>query len=124
MFNVSSVWSMSNYVPIEYPKWVDGVVVRNVEEEQARREALEEAAAAVRAAELARPPSPAGIRMRRTRERRRAGKMSIRVDVSVAQIEFLASSGFINPRSLDDPTEVARSVCCALDCLTWDGATL
>jgi hypothetical protein len=64
---------MHSYVPIEYPKWLDGVLVQNVEEEQARREVLHEVAATARAAELTRSPSPAGIRMRRTRERRREG---------------------------------------------------
>jgi hypothetical protein len=108
----------SNYVPIEYPKWVDGVLVRNAGEEQARREALSEAAAAARVAELARPPSPAGIRMRRTRERRREGKMSIRCDISTDQIEALTDAGFIDPALRDDAAEVARGVCRSLDRLT------
>jgi hypothetical protein len=80
---------ISTYVPNEYPKWVNGVLVRNAEAKLARREALAEALAAARAAEPIRPPSPAGIRMRRTRERRREGKMSIAFDISVAQIEAL-----------------------------------
>jgi hypothetical protein len=71
-----------NYTPIEYPKWVDGVPVRNADEERAHRAALAEAADAARAVELARPASSAGIRMRRTRERRREGRMSIRCDIS------------------------------------------
>ena len=69
--NGSNVRVMSNYIPIGYPKWIDGVVVRNLEEEQAHRATLTEAAKAARAAELTRLPSPAGIRMRRTLERRR-----------------------------------------------------
>jgi len=42
---------MSNYIPIEYPKWVNGALVRNVEEERARRKALAEAAEVARASE-------------------------------------------------------------------------
>jgi hypothetical protein len=38
---------MGEYVPIEYPKWIDGVVVRNAAEEQAHRAALERSASAV-----------------------------------------------------------------------------
>jgi hypothetical protein len=79
MTNCSNVRVMPNYVPIEYPKWVDGV--QNAEEERARRLALAEAVEMASAAELARTRSPAGIRMRRTRERRREGKLSIRCDI-------------------------------------------
>jgi hypothetical protein len=112
---------MLNYVPIEYPKWVDGVLVRNVEEKQARREALTEAEAAAHAAELTRPPSPAGIRMRRTRERRREGKLSIRCDISTDQIEALVEVGFIDPAMRDDTAEVARAVGRSLDRLRRSG---
>ena len=35
---------MNNYVPIEYPKWVDGVLVQNAAQEQTHRAALAEAA--------------------------------------------------------------------------------
>ena len=106
---------MLNYVPIEYPKWVDGVLVQNAAEEQAHRETLAEAAEAARATELARPPSPAAIRMQRTRERRREGKMSIRCDISSDQIGALAEAGFIDPAMRNDPAEVARGVCRLLD---------
>ena len=58
MNNGSNVRAMSSYVPIEYPKWVTGVLVQNAEEEQARRAALAEAAEVARAVELNRPPSP------------------------------------------------------------------
>jgi hypothetical protein len=51
----AKVRRMPDYVPIEYPKWVDGVVFRNSEEERAHRATLAEVA---RAAELTRPPSP------------------------------------------------------------------
>jgi hypothetical protein len=105
---------MHNYVPIEYPKWVGGVLVRNAEEERALQAMLSEAAEAARAAEPTRPPSPAAIRMQRTRERRRAGKMSIRCDISAAQIEALATAGFIDPAMRDDAVEVARAVCRSL----------
>src|ERR1700723_3493241 len=93
---------MSNYIPIEYPKWVNGVLVQNAEEERAHRAALAESAERAQAAELARPPSPAGIRMRRTRDRRREGKLSIRIDISTAQIEALVEVGLIDPAMRDD----------------------
>jgi hypothetical protein len=47
---------MGEYVPIEYPKWIDGVVVQNAAEEQAHRAALERAASAV-TVQAAPPPS-------------------------------------------------------------------
>jgi hypothetical protein len=118
MINGSNVKVMSTYVPIEYPKWVDGVLVQNASEEQVHRAALAEAAEVARAAEFTRPPSPAGIRMRRTRERRREGKMSIRCDISTDQIEALSKAGFIDPAMGDDPAEVARGVCRVLDRLS------
>jgi hypothetical protein len=109
---------MRGYIPIEYPKWVDGVLVQNAAEEQARLAVFAESAAAVRAAELALPPSPANIRMRRTRERRREGKLSIRCDISSVQREALAKAGFIDPAMRDDAAEVARGVERSLSCLT------
>jgi hypothetical protein len=112
---------MPDYIPIEYPKWVDGVLVRNAEEEQAHRAALAEAAEVARATQLTRPPSPAGIRMRRTRERRREGRMSIRCDISEVHIEALAKAGLIEPAMRDDAAEVARGVCRSLDRLTRSG---
>jgi hypothetical protein len=112
---------MPNYVPIEYPKWVGGVLVRNADGERAHRAALTKAADAARAAEHARPPSPAAIRMQRTRERRRKGKMSLRFDISAAQIEALAMVGFIDPTMRDDAAEVARGICRALDRLNRSG---
>jgi hypothetical protein len=126
MINGSNVRLMHGYVPIEYPKWVNGVVVQNEGQELRLRAALAEAAAATRAAELTRPRSPAGIRMRRTRERRREGKMSIRIDISTGQIEPLAKAVLIDPDMLDDAAEVARGVCRSLDRLTLSdhGATL
>lgn len=109
---------MGEYVPNEFPKWVHGVVVQNAAEESAQRAALPEAAVAAGAAELARPPSRAGIRMRRTRERRREGKLSIRVDISVRQIEALAAAGFIDPASRGDAAEVAQGIVRAMDYAT------
>jgi hypothetical protein len=115
---------MKGYIPIEYPKWVDGVLVQNAAEEQAYRATTDEAAAAASAVELTRAPSPAGIRMRRTRERRREGKLSIRCELSTIQIEALAKAGFIDPVMLDDAAEVARGVCRSLDRLTLSAGTL
>jgi hypothetical protein len=109
---------MSHYIPIEYPKWVEGVLVRNVEEERALRTAVADALADARANERARPPSAAGVRMRRTRERRREGKMSIRCDITAAQIEALCKAGLIDPFMRDDATEVARGIGRSLDGLT------
>lgn len=108
---------MERYIPIEYPKWVDGVLVQNADEEQAHRAGLPEAACGSEP----RAPSAAGIRMRRTRERRREGKLSIRCDVSTVQIEALANAGFIDPAKLDDAAEVAQAVGRVMDRLTRQG---
>ena len=101
---------MRNYVPIEYPKWVGCVVVHRAAEEQAHRAALGEAAATAPTAELTRSTSAAGIRMRRTRERRRAGKLSIRCDISTEHIQALTIGGFIDPARQDHGAEVAWGV--------------
>jgi hypothetical protein len=106
---------MRSYVPIEYPKWIGCVVVRSAAEEQAHGAPLREAAATSRTAEPARSTSPAGIRMRRTRERRRAGKLSIRYDISTEQIQVLTSGGFIDPAKQDHGAEVVRGVGRAID---------
>ncbi len=100
---------MQGYIPIEYPKWIDGVVVQNAAEEQEHRAALAETADA-RNAGLIRPPPPASIRMRRSRERRREGKLSIRCDVSSVQIEALTKTGFIDSTNWNDVGEVAWGV--------------
>jgi len=86
-----------------------------------RRAALAQAAEAARVAELIRPPSPAGIRMRRTRERRREGKLSIRCDISAVQIEAMAKVGFIAPDMQDDPAEVVLGVSRLMDRLMRSG---
>ena len=106
---------MLGYIPVEYPKWVAGVVVQNKSEEEARLTKLAEAAAEARAAKRARPLSPAGVRMRRTRERRREGKQTIRCDISTDQIEALTKAGFIDPAKQNDRAEVARGVGRLLD---------
>jgi hypothetical protein len=109
---------MRGYVPIEFPKWIDGVLVQNAAEEQAHRAALAETAAVTRVAELPPSPSPAGIRMRRTRERRREGKLSIRCEISTVQIEALMEAGFIDPVMREDAAEVALGVIRAIGRLT------
>jgi hypothetical protein len=109
---------MSNYIPIEFPKWVGGVLVQNGGEERALRAMLSEAAEVPRAVEPTRPPSPAAIRMQRTRERRREGRMSVRCDISTDQIQALVSAGLIEPAMRDDATEVALGVVRAMDRLT------
>jgi hypothetical protein len=45
---------MQGCVPIEYPKWVDGILVQDAAEEQALRVTREEPAAEAVAAELLR----------------------------------------------------------------------
>jgi hypothetical protein len=111
MFNGSNVEVMPNYVPVEYPKWVGGVLIQNAEEERAHRAALTEAAEVARAAELTRPPSPAATRMQRTRDRRRAGRMLIRCDISKGQIEALAMAGFIDLARWIVSTDRATAQC-------------
>jgi hypothetical protein len=109
---------MERYIPTEFPKWVGGALVRSAAEERDRRAALEDAAATASAAELLRPPSLASMRMRRSRERRREGKLSIRFDISSAQIEALVSAGLIDPARQDDAVEVALGVVRLMDHLT------
>ncbi len=58
------------------------------------------------------------MRMRRSRERRREGKLSIRFDISSAQIEALVSAGLIDPARQDDAVEVALGVVRLMDHLT------
>jgi hypothetical protein len=65
--------------------------------------------------------SPAAIRMQRSRERRREGKRTIRCDISTAQIEALASAGFLDTALRDDPVEVARGVRRLIDRLAGSG---
>jgi len=157
---------MPPYVPIEYPKWVGGVLVHDAAEELALRAAREDASPAgtvqaappppetttaeqmhidaprarlvallalraapspvARAEKRAQPPSPAAIRMRRTRERRREGKQSARWDISTAQIETLVAAGFLDPAKRDDAAEWARGFERVLDhlALSVQGATL
>jgi hypothetical protein len=64
------------------------------------------------------PPSPAAIRMQRSRERRREGKRTIPCDISTAQIEALASAGFLDRAMRDDAVEVAHGVGRMIDHLT------
>lgn len=109
---------MKVYLPIEYPKWFGDVLVQNADEEQAHRKTVANVAEVTRATELAPPPSSASIRMHRTRERRREGKLSIRCDVSMEHIEALAEAGLIDPAMRDDATEVALGVIRAIDRLT------
>jgi hypothetical protein len=59
--------------------------------------------------------------MRRTRERRREGKISIRRDISAAQTEALIVAKFIDPASRADAAALARGVCCWLDRLPRSG---
>ncbi len=63
----------------------------------------------------ARPSSPAGLRMRRMRERQRNGLRPISLDVSAVQIEALVLAGFLDASMRDDAAEVARGVRRLLD---------
>jgi hypothetical protein len=69
-----------------------------------------EAFAEARTPEILKPASPAGIRMRRTREWRREGRMSIRCDISAAQIEALVEAGLIDPVMRGDVAEITRGL--------------
>jgi hypothetical protein len=70
------------------------------------------------AAEPARPPSSAGGRMRRMRERRRNGKRSITLDMSPVQIESLVHGGFLGASMRDDAAEIALGIGRLLDRVT------
>jgi hypothetical protein len=107
---------MAAYVFQEFPKWLGDVIVENAAEERAHLLAV--------AAAVAQPsgvPSPAALRMQRSRERRREGKRTIPCDVSTAQIEALAATGFLDPALRDVAAEVARSVGRLMDRLAGSG---
>jgi hypothetical protein len=101
---------MGEYMPIEYPKWVDGVLLKNEAEEQAHRTPVAEAAEVARAAELARPPSPAAIRMRRSRKRRRAGQRCVPFVVCDHEIEALVTSGLLNSVARNDSHAIGTAL--------------
>jgi hypothetical protein len=106
---------MAGYVPIEFPKWVGDLLVNNAEEEAALRAALAKPASADRADGPVRLLSSAGIRMRRTRQRRQEGRQIVSLDLSAAQIEALVMAGYLDPVLRDDAAEVARGVGRMLD---------
>jgi hypothetical protein len=111
---------MAAYVFREFPKWVGDVIVENAAEERALLLGLAEDVA-VAVAQPSNVPSPAAIRMQRSRERRREGKRTIPCDISAAQIEALAAAGFLDTALRDDPVEVARSVGRLIDRLAGSG---
>jgi hypothetical protein len=78
---------MAAYVFLEFPKWVGNVLVESAAEERAH---LLAEGVAVGVVQPSNAPSPAALRMQRSRERRRQGKRTIRCDISAAQIEALA----------------------------------
>jgi hypothetical protein len=101
---------MPTYVPIEYPKWVDGVLVNNAAEEQAHRAALVESAAVARATELARMPSPAAERMRLARQRQRDGIRVIPFEVRDEEIEGLVARGLLDPVARHNRNAIANAL--------------
>jgi hypothetical protein len=105
----------------EYPKWVGDVVVQNEAEDRAQLAAI--AALTCPAEATQTPPlrSPAAVRMRRSRERRRDGKRTILCDILADQIEALALAGFIDPAKRDDAAEGARGVGRLVEGLTRSG---
>ena len=105
----------------EYPKWVGDVVVQNEAEERAQLAAMAALTDPAEAMQAPPPRSPAAIRMRRSRERRRDGKRTILCDISADQIEALALAGFIDPAKRDDAAEVARGVGRSLERLSRSG---
>jgi hypothetical protein len=112
--------SMAAYEFQEFPKWVGNVLVESAAEERALLLELAEGVA-VAVAQPSNVPSPAAIRMQRSRERRREGKRTIPCDISTAQIEALASAGFLDRAMRDDAVEVAHGVGRMIDHLTRSG---
>lgn len=111
---------MGGYVPIEYPKWVDGVLVQNAAEERSHRAALAKVAAVARAAELVRAPSPAAIRMRRSRKRRRAGQRCVSFVVCDHEIEALVRNGWLDPVARNDSRAIGLALGRLMDRLQPD----
>ncbi|HEY4044451.1 MAG TPA: hypothetical protein VGM32_21770 [Rhodopila sp.] len=93
---------MAGYVFHEYPKWVGDVLVENAAEERAHRLTLADGMGSAAFAPPVNTPSPAAIRMRRSRERRREGKRTIRCDISIAQIDALGAIGLLDATIRDD----------------------
>jgi hypothetical protein len=89
----------------EYPKWVGDVVVQNEAEERAHLAATGALTTAAEAAQT--PPSPAAIRMRRSRERKRDGKRTIRFDIQAAHVDALILAGWLDQSTRDDMAEAA-----------------
>jgi hypothetical protein len=131
---------MRDYIPIEYPKWVGGVIVQNAAEEQALRSLAADPSSGshIVSLEINRrsppvpPPalavvtsdkSPASvtIRMRRSRARRRAGKRTISFDIATDQIEALIRAGFLDPAMRDDAAAVALGVERLMDHMSRSG---
>jgi hypothetical protein len=144
---------MLGYMPVEYSKWVAGVLVQNATEEQARRAALEgmtpagavdavpsprentaeqshldsvrarilELLAAKRATsagsnvahptpKLARPPSLAAIRMRRSRKRRRDKLRVVPFEIRTDEIDGLVTHGLLDPVARNNRDEIANAL--------------
>lgn len=112
---------MAAYVFQEYPKWVGDVLVQDAAAEKTLRAAMAQAAVETRSPKLAHPPSAVALRMRRTRTRRKEGRRSISLDISIAQIEALAAAGLLDTALREDPVEVARGVGRLMDRLARSG---
>lgn len=99
----------------EYPKWIGNVVFNDATEEAAHLATLGACVDATPIAPVQSLPSPAAIRMRRTRERQRENKRVILCDISEVQIEAMVMAGFLDPVRRNDAAEVARGVGHLLD---------
>jgi hypothetical protein len=63
------------------------------------------------------PSSTPAERMRRSRERRRRGMRSVRIQLDVTQLQALIRKGYLGPTtSRDDPGDIAF----AIDAFLWD----
>lgn len=61
-------------------------------------------------------PPTAAERMRRSRERRRRGMRSVRIQLDVAQLQALIRKGYLGPTPPDDRGDIAF----AIDAFLWD----
>jgi hypothetical protein len=81
---------MAAYVFQEFPKWVGDVLVENAAEERAL---LLAEGVAVAVDQPSNVPSPAAIRMQRSRERRREGKRTILCVAPSSRRSILSTCG-------------------------------
>jgi len=100
---------MPGCLPIEYPKWIGGVLVQNAAEERDHRAALGEITSA-HPTKLAHPASSAAERMRRARKRRRVGLRVIPFEIRDNEVSGLIARGLLEDVARNDPNEIARAL--------------